>query len=497
MDHAEVINRVKGLVPEIQRSHDPRGELLKLAHAENLSPAQLERVAQMFNAAKTLNFLDKSANRGGSFALVDTEELLDAYTDHKIRTTPAKAAAVKQASAEVDPDDINAWLDTPVQEKSASRFPRAEWLSDEPFEKLASAENPFTPRPKKANTRLVLDLIEEVRDQFNTQALDAISHLKQAALEGQWTDLEEDAIGLLGEDIRPALDEAYAHITVHGTKVARFQGKSLRKLARDRTGYMPQISQLADAMNVIAQSHTLAELEKEAAKPERKREKDDGGAATMEDDDTFFGPSVGTGSPKGVPNKPRPKQSPDFQSSVNPRKPLELAEHVAPKGEPSGGGGHSVMDGLLAGMRPVVESVKKGPQMKMPWEAGLGMRTSDILNPGSNRKQMKIDEALADDDSLMMLQRFMMSDPVLSEADPDMVVQLYNAVRSINPEFSTDPHRMRLALRDLVQYEALPMQTIKDLTTLRADTANADSAVARTRSDQYRTAGGKSKDKDK
>ena len=519
MDHAEVINRVKDLVPEIQRTHDPKGALLKLAREEDLSPAQLERVAQMFNTAKTLTFLDKSANRGGSFKLVDTEDLLDAYTAHSM--PKAASVQIKQAAAELDPDDINSWIE-PAQTKQASeRFPRAEWAVSDVF--IEGVEKPST-RTKQASderraahgTRIVLDLIAEVRDQHNEICLNKIAALRQAAIDGAWTTVEEDAVLMLGEDARPALDEAVAHIERNGgIKVARFEGPSRRKLAYDRTGYVQTVAELADAYDVVRKSWVLEDMEKAAAgsvitqapdgtevdllakqmggnqkrinprhfKLEEDVVEDDG------DPDMRDAPSL---SPTG-----RRQQRPDIPPRMPSIEPNKGMDDSGPRREVE----HpKVMEALLAGMRPVAERVGRGPQMRTPWEAALGIKTRDLFNPGSNKKQQYIDDSVADDDSLIMLQRFMASDPVISEADPDMVVGVFNAIRSINPEFAGDPHRMRLALRDAIQYESLPIHSIKDLAALRTETAKGEAAIAKNRSDLYRTGGSKGgkggKDKD-
>jgi len=132
--------------------------------------------------------------------------------------------------------------------------------------------------------------------------------------------------------------------------------------------------------------------------------------------------------------------------------------------------------------------------MPEPWKDYLGISTQELLNPGTNQKQKLIDSSLEDDNSIMMLQRFMMSDPIISEADPEMVISLFNTMRNINPEFAADPNRMRLALRDAIQYESLPMHTISDLTSLRSEGAKAEQSVTKNRDAEYETSGRKVRD---
>ena len=485
MDHAEVINRVRNLVPEIQQTRDPKSALLKLASKEDLSPAQLERVAQMFNTAKTLTFLDKSANRGGSFNLVDTEDLLDTYTAHKMPAAKAASIIVKQAS-ETDPDDINAWIDGPQVKEASARFPRAEWELDKTADETLDEEDRVW-RKEASDARraadasqLVLDMIAEIRDQHQATVLSKIAVLKQAALTDAWPTLEEDAVSLLGDGVKPALDEFVGHMKQHGLKVARFEGPSQRKLAYDRTGYITTVAELADALDVVVKSRELEAMEKAAVKSEREHK--GRGTPTLEGDPTptpqgDARPQPGGGSKPPLPQKPPGKQ----QSGMHD---FQMSRGSAP-------GDKTDVRSMVGGLKPVVDAVKGYKPGPAPWEQLLGIKTRDILNPGSNRRQQKIDEDVADDDSVMMLQRFMASDPVISEAEPDMVVDVFNAIRSINPEFANDPQRMRLALRDAIQYEALPIHSIKDLATLRVDTAKGESLAATSRKSQYATGGSK------
>ena len=69
------------LIPEIKETGDPRGTLLKFANEKNLAPALLERLGFIYNTAKTVNYLDKTASqgRGSSFKILDVPDLLEAY----------------------------------------------------------------------------------------------------------------------------------------------------------------------------------------------------------------------------------------------------------------------------------------------------------------------------------------------------------------------------------------------------------------------------------
>ena len=78
----QIASWFEGLIPEIKKTGDPRGTIIKFAKEKNLAPALVERLGYIYNTAKTINYLDKSASndRGQSFAILDVEDMLNEYT---------------------------------------------------------------------------------------------------------------------------------------------------------------------------------------------------------------------------------------------------------------------------------------------------------------------------------------------------------------------------------------------------------------------------------
>ena len=76
---------------------------------------------------------------------------------------------------------------------------------------------------------------------------------------------------------------------------------------------------------------------------------------------------------------------------------------------------------------------------------------------------MQIDSMLEALQTRTLLERMLLTDPIIREADPDMVVSLYNTLQQANPEIARDPNLIRFALREAIQYESVPLHTYKDL----------------------------------
>jgi hypothetical protein len=96
MNQGQAIHIVNQLLPEISRTRDPETVLTKYASENNLAPAQLERLGQVFNTAKTISYMEKSASRGGSFSLVDVDLMVGKFMQLDVPVPELE----KQASAE-------------------------------------------------------------------------------------------------------------------------------------------------------------------------------------------------------------------------------------------------------------------------------------------------------------------------------------------------------------------------------------------------------------
>ena len=58
------------------------------------------------------------------------------------------------------------------------------------------------------------------------------------------------------------------------------------------------------------------------------------------------------------------------------------------------------------------------------------------------------------------LQQLMLSDDVISEADPAEVRKLFNTLASISPTLATDPGKMGPALKEALQYGSVPVNIL-------------------------------------
>ena len=83
LDRNSVIESVKQLIPAMQQSSDPEGELLRFASERKMAPEMLGAIAKAINTLKTQSVYataKEASERGRSFSTIDTEALLDKYS---------------------------------------------------------------------------------------------------------------------------------------------------------------------------------------------------------------------------------------------------------------------------------------------------------------------------------------------------------------------------------------------------------------------------------
>ena len=85
----------------------------------------------------------------------------------------------------------------------------------------------------------------------------------------------------------------------------------------------------------------------------------------------------------------------------------------------------------------------------------------------SNRAQKATDMSVEDIKRAMNVRRLIGTDPVLKDADPRAVLEIYNTIAARNPDIAGDMASLRLVLREAVSYEGLTLDSQKLLTEIR------------------------------
>ena len=399
---------VDDLAPEIRRSRDAQGTILKFANEKNLSPSLVQAMGQLYNTAKTIAFLEKagSRGRGDSFPILDVDELVAKYIDMP------KEAGVSQGTIdnwELDnPDgvlkDLPACFEgilTPafVEEKVINTVPKRE------FQKAAAVID-----ITRANRELTLQILFETKEEMTKAAKTLVVNLRSEP-SYPFEELEADVLGLHGERMRPVMDKLANFLAEEGWKVIRAKAASDNKLIGGHAERMVNlVDQIDDGMFRLQAASEY--LEKEAKPPT---------------------------PPPNLPNPPgfgAPGPSQAATGSVRFREPGSDAGSKSKGGENYFGDLNDLLDKALGARKPVMKQ--------------LG--TAFV---GDNEDQRKVDNEMLNARHMSVLSNLMTTDEILSEADPDRLAQLYNSVREVAPDMATDINVMRVLLRSAIQHEGI------------------------------------------
>jgi hypothetical protein len=550
MNHQSIIEQLSSLAPQLKAAASPESVLVKYASERNLSPAQLERIGQVYNIAKTLNFMDKSANRGDSFKVLDTEKMLADFTSHKPKedkqafhntdwnswfdTNTSKAAS----TSSIDPDNIDAWVDRVekaakivkedgkyvvysgdgskrlskpgTKEEAVKRLRQVEYFKKHKEagtmpnlmgmalnEDYTSIDDVPVEEVNKTASQLIKDELRgetlqrfeiETAKQIASDAREEVIKIANELLEMHrlsnlpFAQMEHDAVYCSQdtEAIKSASDFLANYFANKGWTLERHDfNKAPARLVRDRYNVLPLFKSAAENINLFkAASAYSLEVETGSArddKPEKKRRDDADidvsgykkNKKRQDDED------VEINLPQRSTNRRPAEAAPDVISELDLIK--LVSDRSKDKKEEKSNRGDSFKQDLEN-----VSNVAKGLKSIYSPETYLNKQTQDFLDnvlkapslSSTNKAQKKVDIAAEDVGRVSDLQRLLLSDPIIGEADPDTVVSLYNTLAKANPEVVKDRNLLRFALREALQYDAVPLHTYKDLISMGKDRAD-------------------------
>lgn len=471
MTQKQLIDVLTSVAPKIAETGDPEGVLLKAASDHNMYPAQLEKLGHAFNQMKTLVGLEKMASRGDSFKLLNVPAMVSKYTSYD----PERELSSKDRSVHGKVDrlmkEANAWDEMFAAEaskvyaepmaKSASvdkeaKLKKVERLSviDEmrargwdvedvddgayTVEKEASA---YTEEERLRNVVASANRAEEEASRIiNSTRGELAHHIGKFAsvLERKgpdmWREAVSDAVDRYGASCADAVRTCEDYFAENHIPFSTYQAKQasyVPVVAEDRHGVYPLLEKVAFHLELLAEARETVEAvsrERDAARD--ALEKLAAGAPG--------GPGANT--PPMDPNKPKEdkKDKPkEDKPKPKPEKSLGLKDFTTPR-----------------------------VQMNLPSLADKAKGMQELFEPfiDDGKADKKLIQGAKDQAAKeVTLHRLIMSDPVITEADPEQVRSLYNSIASVSPTFAMDPNMMSAALKEALQYGALPVSMLGDI----------------------------------
>lgn len=491
MNQASAIHTINQLLPEINRTREPDTVLLKYASENNLAPAQLERLGQVFNTAKTISYMEKSASRGGSFMLLDIEDMLGKYMELDAPDTNLEKKASSGIKPAAKPFSIpTIWTEMDKEASTPTKYVDPHWEALKKEAAAQAAAREFRDELEFCEELITLKqvLFDEIHDGLSKIAFQVYEKGPEtfAALERDSRSSphnNENALEYLAQTLDRDFRGAYVREDL--TKLASI------RVTKDTTGLLSAVTSLEDSIQLYDKTRSLM-LEKVATQnpfgaldklgplppgpedeEEEEPESDEIDATVrkaMEDEAAAQNPPKTQGTrtdrlPDFKMGEPSEEDTTTFDQDIASRdKKTAMAdilrrmslsadsgdwkeEKVEEKPEPK----PNLYDKGLAKVDSVVSPIATE---RVKW-----LLDSLHKKPTHNTMALTRDNARQDVGRVTSLQQAIMNDDVLSGADPERVASLYNTLYRANPEMMSDPNVMSAALREAVQYDGVMPHT--------------------------------------
>ena len=513
MTHDSAVRTIVSLVPKIEKSGSAADVLSNYAREEDLPPAQLEKLAQVYNTLRTVSHIEKAADRGSSVELLDVPTLVVGYALGMDREKQA-LAPVRESSHDVNNVDLMAALRNDIAgprvpkhiEKAASTpmrtITRAQLLDevidlevDARLEMSKFAQQVFALSPRDSDG--AIDISGAERDAVSVcgkaMTKQASDWLDQMATAGRFSLVHHDFDATLAK-------RAFANVAGPSgdAMVSLANSVHLRnvmiKLATDTPGPDDIGGGTATAAPAAATNPSQAESDLRAAvtadpslldDPDFVQILTDGGidvedlrppaAATPGATDAMSairGQGGGGGTIPPADNPPKTDKEKDTDKGKG------------SDSKPSGGLGI----GDLWGAAKAPISAAAGGIRDAAAQAD-SLLTDITSKERTNKAQQRTDLSVEDVRRAINIRRMIGTDPVLREADPRAVLEIYNSIARLNPDIAGNPGSMKLLLREAVSYEGLTLDSQKQLTDIRKGTSDAEAKEFDNNKRRY-TAGG-------
>lgn len=477
MTHQKILDTLDELMPEITSTRDPESVLLKFAKTNNLYPAQVQKLGHAFNQCKTLVGLQKQANRGDSFSILDVPAMLEKYSTYdpaqvlskkekqihkKVNSITKKASSnytpferlpmpdfieqLKFKGAEIETNNIEEYN----LSNSSGNF-------DITFSKSASASEPTDQVLvlKEAQHSLKEAISQASKTSQGAKELVTVkcAHIAKVLRDNgphAWSEIVEDSVYKYGpEKSAAAIDtiENYLEVNHIPFKVVDLTKKAYSNyLIRDNYNMCETIKDVQELSCIYKEAKQAEEeltkeydnvkqrinilLEKEAATP-------GGSASNNPPDDTsnIQAPIIPSEGGQLVATE-------DFDDIHK-----ALSEHSTDVVKAVGGLPNAFVGQPLKAIDDFENQMGKFKRL---------LPDKDEYIKKYKKEQDKLDRELA-------LQRLITGDPIIAEADPNEVLELYQTISSISPTFAKDHRMMATALKEALQYGAVPVSMLKDI----------------------------------
>lgn len=441
-----LMSALHSAVGNFNEGGDPNAAVIKAAADNDFNLEQTTRLVETFNTARTIYHYKTASDRSAPFALADGAVVVSDLFKPGI---PAKAAAAPlpdyteyerpesdfnrdfeaKSAEEVTP--VREYLDTSLDAQCARAFTAMNIQRD-----LVSTAMDNARMASTKAAQIINKLAADLRIGYEDKVRDRYSRLMACFQGTEYVPVTEKLAANMPAWIKDAVckDEL-----VNDLDLAQYKA-----ILKEAHKYMQLEAEL------LAFS---GQIEKEAKAFERD---------WLETVSPLLPKLADTGVSKYIDNRllkeaqytlTSKRESPGFfnPAPVTRESKLQLG---GGKGEPN----------------PLSEAVMEG--VKKPLSEGIGSGLTDILYKPMERENKVLSERLKNVQRQIMMEDLLTNDPVLSDEEPQTVINAYDAVMKLAPDMSMNKEVVRAILRQAVHSVAIDPFAAQSWTELEKNIRN-------------------------
>ena len=462
--------------------------MLKCAEAHNLSPAQLEKLGQTFNTAKTLVGLEKQAHRGDSFTIVNVPEMLTKYSTYNPdKVVSRRSQKVQDKVDRLFEDDQDGWSACISIKAASAGLPdfnamlndryNATVIDDSDEEEYAAVSSEVNRNAcqwhKEASAYssisedmdIAEDLAAQLRFEIPMEISDRCGDIARMLTpdEGRWGEAAEDIYAAYGQEKAAAViatvqrffNQVHHYYEPYGELTKQAYATVL---IRDRHNVFPVVDDIIELNEVFQKVATTMTAPTQTTT-------DTSSGASLDDLGDLDADDQQTKNPNDQQTKkPNDKHKQKNRSSLtSPDVRNDLSSTDAP------------MEDATQATADVASEAVKGTVQALRGIADIDYndmfnknldnfsKELNLFAPSKDERSEMIDDAIAQAEMDSTLQRLMISDPIISDADPDEVQRIFKTIADISPTIARSPEKMSAVLKEALQYGSVPINILADI----------------------------------
>jgi hypothetical protein len=458
-NQATIIQWLENLIPDINSTGNPEQVLTKFATRNNLAPAQLTKLGQVFNAMKTLSYQDKNPDqRWGSFKIIDVPSMVSSYESSDLgksaHLTVKEASKGNSIAVDRLPDFINGEL---PEIPYSAHLDAAINATHDSMLKLAESQS---------DNKLQIEILNNDIDSGERAIIKDMDFLEQSIKTNpgfSFKQAHQDLWYLKGESVADSMAEIADWLN-------RNRYMNLEKAASAGNRRLVKVSNQAILDAVIRIHETY--LNVKAAK-EIRSELEKSAVETAEDDK---GIKVEYDAQGNVKEPTKSTDNPWIPSEKTKKEPKTDNDQIT-KWDVAGASADAAKN-----LAQFAGDTTKNYQDTV-------VRIVGEQVPQMNVMQRQIDDTVLKTRHDAVLNQLLMNDDILkdlNDSEEEVVIDTFNTIARVAPEIAADPTAIRPLLRQANEYGGITPTELKNLIEMEKNYLQGESARSDISQAKYR-----------